>query len=383
MLVSGKSARPSFGNLPCEHKGAQRFSFGTKSRPQSRDELSNKRRNSLESAPNKLGLNNNNFDRQYNIKDLARFSKIPKAQQINADLPQFTNGNFSSSLTDAAERSRAYMGWLNRQISTKGSSNNWMTGIGGKGMHRTVAHLMNHNNPQVSLYSTTTPRKPSRRNQRWLCKVTKDLFPESEICEDYTHPVMKFPSGKPLQFDAFIPDKLLALEYQGEQHYETEQFFGSHKVQQKRDEEKRLECEKNQITLIEIPYWWDGKEQSLRATIHKERPDIIARGAGRPIPTERLVKQIPNLLLADTWTTAMDPTGWWMSEKYDGVRMYWNGEKFITRYGTEIAAASSLVASMPPFALDGEICLNGENTFGRLFGDWTSISRIMKKGWDM
>lgn len=31
------------------------------------------------------------------------------------------------------------------------------------------------------------------------------------------------------------------------------------------------------------------------------------------------------LLLANKWNPNTDPTGWWMSEKLDGVRAYWNG----------------------------------------------------------
>src|SRR3954471_6924085 len=41
----------------------------------------------------------------------------------------------------------------------------------------------------------------------------------------------------------------------------------------------------------------------------------------------------PPLLLAETWDTAADLAGWWMSEKLDGVRAYWNGKQFISRLG--------------------------------------------------
>ncbi len=39
----------------------------------------------------------------------------------------------------------------------------------------------------------------------------------------------------------------------------------------------------------------------------------------------------PALLLANVWTPAVDPSGWWMSEKYDGVRGFWDGKKLSTR----------------------------------------------------
>src|SRR3989442_9560427 len=33
----------------------------------------------------------------------------------------------------------------------------------------------------------------------------------------------------------------------------------------------------------------------------------------------------PPLLLAESWDFLADPTGWWLSEKLDGVRAYWDG----------------------------------------------------------
>ncbi len=31
-----------------------------------------------------------------------------------------------------------------------------------------------------------------------------------------------------------------------------------------------------------------------------------------------------DLMLASDWDAAADPTGWWLSEKLDGVRALWN-----------------------------------------------------------
>jgi DNA ligase-1 len=30
-----------------------------------------------------------------------------------------------------------------------------------------------------------------------------------------------------------------------------------------------------------------------------------------------------NVMLAESWNEDIDPTGWWISEKLDGVRAYW------------------------------------------------------------
>ena len=42
------------------------------------------------------------------------------------------------------------------------------------------------------------------------------------------------------------------------------------------------------------------------------------------------MKELP-ILLAHVWTDDHDPTGWWMSEKLDGVRAYWDGKQFLSR----------------------------------------------------
>ncbi|HEX4641050.1 MAG TPA: DNA ligase [Chthoniobacterales bacterium] len=70
-------------------------------------------------------------------------------------------------------------------------------------------------------------------------------------------------------------------------------------------------------------------------------------------PTE---KQTPALLLANVWNPSIDPTGWWMSEKYDGLRAWWDGQKLWTRNGNLIHAPDYFLAELPPdIALDGEL----------------------------
>ena len=67
-------------------------------------------------------------------------------------------------------------------------------------------------------------------------------------------------------------------------------------------------------------------------------------------------RQTPPLLLANVWNPSIDPTGWWMSEKYDGLRGYWDGRKLWTRQGNLIHAPDYFVAELPrDIALDGEL----------------------------
>jgi hypothetical protein len=111
-----------------------------------------------------------------------------------------------------------------------------------------------------------------------------------------------------------LPSLKLAFEFQGIQHYTSVWYFGgSLREYEERDEEKRIACAKrgNQdriisessikspiespiyimltclgITLIEIPYWWDNTIESLQATIHQSRPELIKADVSKwnPIP---------------------------------------------------------------------------------------------------
>lgn len=47
--------------------------------------------------------------------------------------------------------------------------------------------------------------------------------------------------------------------------------------------------------------------------------------------------------------------GWVMSEKLDGIRGYWDGEKFYSKNGNEIFVPKYFIKNFPPFALDGEL----------------------------
>ncbi|MFM7160412.1 MAG: DNA ligase, partial [Planctomycetaceae bacterium] len=70
------------------------------------------------------------------------------------------------------------------------------------------------------------------------------------------------------------------------------------------------------------------------------------------------------LLLAEAWTGETEVTGWWMSEKLDGVRAYWTGKTFLSRLGNEFLAPAWFTAGLPEHPLDGELWL-GRKAFQR------------------
>lgn len=68
--------------------------------------------------------------------------------------------------------------------------------------------------------------------------------------------------------------------------------------------------------------------------------------------------------LAEKWTTE-DPTGYFMSEKLDGMRCIWDGSTLQTRNGNIIHAPDKLIKELPSMALDGELFL-GRGKFQEL-----------------
>jgi DNA ligase-1 len=73
----------------------------------------------------------------------------------------------------------------------------------------------------------------------------------------------------------------------------------------------------------------------------------------------------PPLLLAETWDGVTDPTSWLLSEKLDGVRAYWDGERFVSRLGNVFYAPDWFKAGLPAVPLDGELWL-GRKKFQRV-----------------
>jgi DNA ligase 1 len=83
----------------------------------------------------------------------------------------------------------------------------------------------------------------------------------------------------------------------------------------------------------------------------------------------------PPILLAHKWETDHDPTGWWMSEKLDGVRAYWDGQAFMSRLGNKFYAPDWFIADLPPQPLDGELWVGRKK-----FSETISIVRSGAQG---
>jgi DNA ligase-1 len=63
----------------------------------------------------------------------------------------------------------------------------------------------------------------------------------------------------------------------------------------------------------------------------------------------------PALWLAQKYPGGLDLQQYWVSEKYDGVRGYWDGQALWTRQGTPIAAPPWYTAGWPATPMEGEL----------------------------
>jgi DNA ligase-1 len=73
------------------------------------------------------------------------------------------------------------------------------------------------------------------------------------------------------------------------------------------------------------------------------------------------------LILAQRYTQSVDIQHYWVSEKLDGVRAYWDGKHLITRNGNRINAPLWFTENFPSIPLDGELWL-GRQRFEELSG---------------
>ena len=77
--------------------------------------------------------------------------------------------------------------------------------------------------------------------------------------------------------------------------------------------------------------------------------------------------QTPEMILAKILPDDVDVREYWVSEKYDGVRGYWDGKQrqMRSRNGTIIALPRDFAAQLPDISLDGELWI-GRGQFERV-----------------
>eukprot|EP01127_Copromyxa_protea_P024422 TRINITY_DN9601_c0_g1_i1.p1 TRINITY_DN9601_c0_g1~~TRINITY_DN9601_c0_g1_i1.p1 ORF type:complete len:143 (-),score=22.01 TRINITY_DN9601_c0_g1_i1:139-519(-) len=120
--------------------------------------------------------------------------------------------------------------------------------------------------PEISWDATRFSKSSKKSSQRWLFQQVAELFPGKQILYDYRI--------KKVEFDIWLPEERLALEYQGEHHFrDFARFIGGANVnvanQFVRDMNKHNYCSLESIKLVEVPYWWDGNKESLQLILEE------------------------------------------------------------------------------------------------------------------
>ncbi|MEA3521804.1 MAG: DNA ligase [Campylobacterota bacterium] len=92
-----------------------------------------------------------------------------------------------------------------------------------------------------------------------------------------------------------------------------------------------------------------------------------------------LYAQKPELFLLKNYTKDSNIRSWYMSEKLDGIRAYWDGKNLISRSGHIFASPQFFTKDFPKFELDGELWTQR--------GDFSNIVSIVNKkkphdGWN-
>lgn len=91
--------------------------------------------------------------------------------------------------------------------------------------------------------------------------------------------------------------------------------------------------------------------------MHASRRRLLLTALSAAWPGAHAFAAAPALPLLGVWSDALDPAGFLVSEKYDGVRAVWDGASLRHRSGRPIPAPAWFVAQLPRTPLDGELWL--------------------------
>lgn len=144
------------------------------------------------------------------------------------------------------------------------------------------------------------------KRERRLFGIISCGLPEFTVHFRYKHPEISHRlSKRPMEFDVFVEELSLGIEYQGQQHYEpVERFDGKDKAKaiesfQHRlllDQEKRKQAQKLQLNFWEIKYSdWNGslayiiKQLKIKFDINLEREIVLKNASKRGFLNEEII----------------------------------------------------------------------------------------------
>lgn len=182
------------------------------------------------------------------------------------------------------------------------------------------------------------------------------------------HMNVSFGATDYLELDFWIPALRLAFEYQDPHHYiSTHYAAASITTILQNDKTKKKIMKDRGDDLIIVPCWWKGDIDSLVATIRNDRHDLfedrpLVSAPISPTPPEDYFKVlgVPEIgeLMIPSFPRSVQCSiiGWWVNEKYDGVRIFWHCTKqcIYSRFGRTISTPEQMKRHLPAAFLDGE-----------------------------
>jgi len=126
----------------------------------------------------------------------------------------------------------------------------------GKEAQRIVPQFPNF--PGIWLLSPTTKEKYASLGERYCIEFLELLFPGHKFKKIRPKWLRNPKTNRPLELDGYCEELMIAIEYQGKQHYvwpnftkcSRKEFF----AQQERDRIKEETCINKNICLIQVPY---------------------------------------------------------------------------------------------------------------------------------
>ncbi|MEH6471603.1 MAG: DNA ligase [Halopseudomonas sp.] len=97
---------------------------------------------------------------------------------------------------------------------------------------------------------------------------------------------------------------------------------------------------------------------------HASPIDSVNTLGSQPTADQIQINQAPKLMLAKRYKDGVDLQHYWISEKLDGVRAYWDGQQLLSRQGYPISAPRWFTKALPDTPLDGELWM-GRGQFDR------------------
>eukprot|EP00026_Physarum_polycephalum_P002443 Phypoly_transcript_02449.p1 GENE.Phypoly_transcript_02449~~Phypoly_transcript_02449.p1 ORF type:complete len:911 (+),score=126.14 Phypoly_transcript_02449:48-2780(+) len=222
--------------------------------------------------------------------------------------------------------------------------------------------------------NTKFPDFLRKKSQFLLKSVLTSIFPSKEIIENYRHSNLTFKdSTYTMELDCYLPHLSLGFEYQGSQHYNKATQFLTSRMPS--DGEKIQACKLCGISLVLVPHYWDGRQQSLVGYIKQysgldiviedklksefytdNNAELQKKPKEKKEKGEKSKKGYVEPMLSTIWEPSNDPTGWFLQEKFDGTRVIWDGRVFYQRNGRLVTPPQWFLEHLPKNeVLDGEL----------------------------